>query len=207
MLMLASGRVRRLFAMQTFLTLVIAVGGIATGVGAIWAALVARRQAQVTERSLAQTERSLSEQAQNFREQNERARLTLEYDLLSRLQGRAMSPYFLSCRRVSAKYLLDNASFEGDDMAEPPQSLPGATFEMCNFFEDVGELLRLGVLRAEPVWNRFRVWAQAYWLLCKPSIKKMREEGEDPAAYEHFEYLYRVMADLDRKRDIAAPTQ
>ena len=35
--------------MDTFLTLVIALGGIATGIGAIWAALVARRQAQVTE--------------------------------------------------------------------------------------------------------------------------------------------------------------
>ena len=54
--------------METLLTLTIAVSGIITGIGAIWAAFVARRQAQVTERSLAQTERSLVEQ-------NERSRL------------------------------------------------------------------------------------------------------------------------------------
>jgi hypothetical protein len=53
--------------MDTLLTLVIAIGGIATGIGAIWAALAARRQAHVTERSLGQTERRLTEQGQILR--------------------------------------------------------------------------------------------------------------------------------------------
>jgi hypothetical protein len=57
-------RIGRPFAMDTFLTLVIALGGIATGIGAIWAALASRRQAQLTEQSLAQTERSLAEQGE-----------------------------------------------------------------------------------------------------------------------------------------------
>ena len=35
--------------MESIFTLVIALGGIATGIGAIWTALVARRQALVTE--------------------------------------------------------------------------------------------------------------------------------------------------------------
>jgi hypothetical protein len=38
--------------MDTLLTLVLALGGIATGIGAIWTASAARRQAQLTERSL-----------------------------------------------------------------------------------------------------------------------------------------------------------
>ena len=67
--------------MNTFLTLVIALGGIATGIGAIWAAAVARRQAQVTEQSLA-------EQRQFLLEQNERARLNLSVDLLFRYSDR-----------------------------------------------------------------------------------------------------------------------
>ena len=78
--------------MDTFLTLVIALGGIATGIGAIWAARrqgqIGERQAQITERSLALTERGLAEQ-------NERARLTLEYDLLTRTVDRLETPYFL----------------------------------------------------------------------------------------------------------------
>jgi hypothetical protein len=73
--------------MDTLLTLIIALGGIATGIGAIWAALVARRQAQVSERSLA-------EQGQIFHEQNERARLSLEVDLMYKLQERFDSNAF-----------------------------------------------------------------------------------------------------------------
>jgi hypothetical protein len=49
--------------METVLTLLIAVGGISTGIGAIWTAWVARRQAKFTERSLDQTERSIAEQS------------------------------------------------------------------------------------------------------------------------------------------------
>jgi hypothetical protein len=71
--------------MDTLLTLIIALGGITTGIGAIWAAVVARRQAQVTERSLT--------------EQIERARLTLEYDLLTRLFARQSSVRALHHKR------------------------------------------------------------------------------------------------------------
>ena len=66
------GTIRRLFATDMLLTLVIAVGGIATGIGAIWTVMLARRQldelrqflkeqneigrrqAQITEQSLAE---------------------------------------------------------------------------------------------------------------------------------------------------------
>jgi hypothetical protein len=78
---------------------------------------------------------------------------------------------------------------------------------VLSFFEEVGELLREGVLRAETVWNRYGSAAQAYWLVCKPTIEMERKKWEDPTLYELFEYLCRVMAELDRKRGIPAPTQ
>src|SRR5215212_3430293 len=144
--------------MDTLLTLVIAVGGIATGIGAIWAAVAARRQAQLTERSLTQTERSLSEQVQTLREQNERARLTLEYDLLNRLSVRIDdTPYFRSTRRAAAKYLLDNAFVDDDVVAL--ERLNTALVAVCNVLEEVGEMLRLEVLRDYPVWSRYGGWA------------------------------------------------
>src|ERR671933_2468296 len=110
--------------MDTFLTLVIALGGIATGIGAIWAALAARRQGQVTERqaqltelSLAQTERSLSEQGQILREQNERARLSLEVDLMYKLQERFDSQRFQNLRKGHVTYLTENC-FVDDRIVE-----------------------------------------------------------------------------------------
>jgi hypothetical protein len=128
---------RRSFAMDTFLTLVIALGGIATGIGAIWAALAARRQTQVTERSLA--------------EQNERSRLNLEVDLLTKMAGRWEMPHFLSRRRAAADYLLENA-IVGEEIVEVPR-LPRAVFDVCNFFEELGDLQGLGALQDESVWN------------------------------------------------------
>jgi hypothetical protein len=56
--------------MEPLLTLVIALGGIATGIGAIWTAVVTRNLARLTEESL--------------REQNERARINLEVDVMQR---------------------------------------------------------------------------------------------------------------------------
>src|SRR5215210_208066 len=223
--------------MDTFLTLVIAVGGIATGIGAIWAAVAARRQAQISERqaqlterslaeqsqafqeqtevarrqtqlteqSLAQTERSLAEQSQNLREQNEQARLTLEYDLLTRLGERAENPHFLSRRRAAAKYLLGNAFKDGEVVQL--ERLNNALSDVCDFFEEVGEMQRLGVLRAELVWNRFGLPIQALWLLCKSAIEKQRQEWETPALYEEFEGLVGVVAELDHARGVTAPTR
>jgi hypothetical protein len=111
--------------MDTFLTLVIALGGIATGIGAIWAAMLARSQARLTERSLAEQRQSFQEQTEIARrqsqltersliDQNERSRLNLELDLLYRLRDRFESSYFLSRRRRAAKYATDNFAVEGD---------------------------------------------------------------------------------------------
>ena len=126
--------------MDTFLTLVIALGGITTGIGAIWAAWAARRQgqvtegqAQLTEQSLAQTERSLAEQGQILREQNERARLTLEVDLMYRLEERFDSPRFWNIRKRHVTYLKDNCFV--DDQIVGVQHLDAATEQIFDFFE------------------------------------------------------------------------
>jgi hypothetical protein len=210
--------------MDTFLTLVIALGGIATGIGAIWAAMLARSQARLTERSLDEqrqsfqeqteiarrqaelTEQSLAQTERSLAEQNERARLNLELDLLTRLADRFESPHFLSRRREAAKYLLDNAFLEEDTKMVEVPSLNRSVIDVCSLFEDVGELLRLGVLSIQSVWTRFGVPGKAYWYLCKPGIEKVREEWEDPSPFEEFEYLSRMWAEVDDQRGIGPPT-
>jgi hypothetical protein len=189
---------------DTFLTLVIALGGIATGIGAIWAAWAARRQGQVTERqaqlteqSLAQTERSLAEQAQILREQNERARLSLEVDLLYRLEERWDSQRFWNIRKRHVTYLKENCFV--DDRVVGVEYLDAATEQILDFFEEVGYLTRIGVLRLEHVWYR---WSGVLtdWALCEPAIKRLRDESSDPRVYEELENLKRRMADLQRQR-------
>jgi hypothetical protein len=82
-----------------------------------------------------------------------------------------------------------------------------AAIDVCSFYDELGELQRLGVLRAELVWNRFGVLGQAYWPLCKPAIEKMREEDKEPTYFEDFEYLMRLIVDMNRERGVPAPTQ
>ncbi len=190
--------------METFLTLVIELGGIATGIGAIWAALAARRQGQVSERqvqlteqSLAQTERSLAEQGQILREQNERARLSLEVDLMYKLQERFDSQRFLNLRKRHLAYLKENLLVE--DKVLEVHHLDAATEQILDFFEEVGYLTRIGVLRLDQVWH---VWGgvRSDWQLCEPAVKKMRDERGDPRIYEELEHLARQMAELERQR-------
>jgi hypothetical protein len=187
--------------MDKLLTLVIALGGISTGVGAIWAALAARRQGQISERQAQITERSLPQTERSLAEQNERARLTLEYDLLTRMRERFESPQLRSSRRATAKYFLEN-TFVDDEVVEAP-SMANAAVEVCNFFEEAGEMVRLGILGAESVTSRYSVHGQAYWTLCRPAIEKLREEWELSTIYEEFEYLSRLMADLDPEQGAA----
>ena len=170
--------------MDTVLTLVIAVGGIATGIGAIWTAVAARHQAQLTERSLT--------------EQNERLRLNLEVDLLHRLEDRYDSQIFIGRRSAVATYYLNNA-FEGDDMVGV-ERLNEDAIDICNFFENVAYLQEIDALSAKTVWNVFSPDLQVHWALCKPAIEKDREEESEPMLYAGFERLSRLVADMEHER-------
>jgi len=78
---------------------------------------IGRHQVRVTEQSLS--------------EQNERARLSLAFDLIMRLRDCFDSPGFLRSRREAAKFLLDNAFVE--DAAEAPSlATNSAAMTVCN---------------------------------------------------------------------------
>jgi hypothetical protein len=139
--------------MEQLLTLLIAVGGIATGIGAIWAAVVARRQAQVTERSL-------TEQGRSLREQNERTRLSLESDLLDRLDERFSGERLLDRRRRLAKYIKEN--FIVDDDIQEVKHFNNAASEVFHFFEVAGQLTKAGAVEAETVFVRYGWWIWSY---------------------------------------------
>jgi hypothetical protein len=173
------------------LTLVIAVGGIATGIGAIWTAVLGRSQ--------------LLEQRRFLEEQNERARLTLEFDLLTRLEDRFQSPHFLARRRSAARHVLDALFAESD--AVEAGVFDRASYDVANFFENVGYLQRSGVLRAESVWHTFGMAARVYWAAYAPTARKMREEQNDPTVYEDFERLDRLVTDMSGERGMPPPTR
>ena len=132
---------------ESIFTLVKALGGIATGIGAIWTALVARRQALLTEQALLEQRRSL-------KEQEERARLSFEMDMLFRLADRFESPAFLQARRAAAGYVKERFFTDDGGLLEV-EYLDQTLARLLNFFEELGQFVRAEGLRAESVWTRF----------------------------------------------------
>jgi hypothetical protein len=174
--------------MEPLLTLVIALGGIATGIGAIWTAVVTRHLARLTEESL--------------REQNERARINLEVDVMQRLDERALSQRYLNYTKRSTTYIKENY-FVDDDILEVDH-LDLASSQILNFYEELGYLTRTGVLHLERVWNSYGGDLTMAWALWEPAVKKMREELKDPTIFEHTEYLYHQLLDLNRQRGLGS---
>ena len=180
--------------MEPLLTLVIALGGIATGIGAIWTAVVTRHLARVTERSVA-------EQSQSLREQNERARISLEVDLMYKLDERWDSQLFRNYRLRGLRYAKENY-FVDDDILEVDHLDPDTEL-LFDFFDELGYLTRTGVLQLERVWARFGQLPMA-WALYETAVKKDREEWNDPSLYENMEYLVHQIVDLDRQRGVGS---
>jgi hypothetical protein len=176
--------------MDTFLTLVIALGGITTGIGAIWAAMLARRQGRVTEQSL-------REQLKSFQEQNERARLALEVDMLlkffERFQGKGLS--LSETRRSAAKHIKDNF-FGGDNDLLEVDNLNKAGEDVLNFFELMGLLVRAATIDERLVQEMFSFRLVRYWELCKPAVERAREEDRSPDLWVNFEDLANRMIAL-----------
>jgi hypothetical protein len=128
--------------MELYLTLVIALGGIATGIGAICTATVARRQsnqqrqflqeqAATAQRQTQLAEEGLGEQRRSLEEQNERARLNLEADLMYKLRQQWTSRPYHDYRSKSLQYIKENLRVND----EVPPYIDGATKEILDFFE------------------------------------------------------------------------
>ena len=63
------------------------------------------------------------------------------------------------------------------------------------------------MLRAESVWHTFGMAARVYWAAYGPTVRKMREEENDPVVYEDFERLDRLVADFSSERGMPPPTR
>jgi hypothetical protein len=193
---------------DTFLTLVIALGGIATGIGAIWAALAARRQAQLTERSLAEQRQSFQEQTEvarrqaevaerSFAEQNEHVRLNLEVDLLLRLEDRYDGEHMQTIRRRAARYIRD--TFFSDGSLLEVNTVNRDVLEVFNFYEDLGYFVTIGAVSPYTAWRSFGLGCFAHWALGKAAVAKERERMKEPNFYQDWERLMEQLYELSRR--------
>jgi len=81
----------------------------------------------------------------------------------------------------------------------PPGSLPPAASDIANFWERVGYLVRAGHVDRSLVNQYFDASIRTWWGWLQPSTEFERVRDSDPAIYEHFEWLAKLMAEMDAK--------
>jgi hypothetical protein len=151
--------------------------------------VVTRRQARLTERSLAH--------------QEERARLSLEVDLLVKLEDRFNSPRLLDGRHRAAEYVKENFFVNDEDLLEVRHMNPAAE-DVLNFFEELGHLARFGAVHAESAKHRFGWRIKTYWALYESAIERLREESKEPELWVDLERLRHLIVDLSGQRGAKA---
>jgi hypothetical protein len=195
--------------METYFTFVLAIGGIATGIGAIWTALVARRQlgeqrrlleedAEIARRQAQVMEETLIQQRESLRSQNERARVSLEVEVMYKLWKQWESRTFQRYRHQNMQYVSDHFLVDGDLREVKQMDTSGRL--LFDFFDEIGYLTRSGVVSIERVTSTFGTPLRLGWALFESAIKLHREESSSPYRYTNCEDLYHRILDYDKAR-------
>lgn len=109
---------------------------------------------------------------------------------LEKQLGYFQSENFISSRRRLASDRLseDGASLRGWDLEEPPVS----AFEVLDFYEHVGLLVKKGHLEIYDCWHTFYEWAQPVYVDMQPLI-----EAPESAYADHYGDLRKLMRQMD----------
>jgi hypothetical protein len=116
-------------------------------------------------------------------------------------QAEALSDTWASERLNRSKLAVLLHLRESKDWASPPKQ-PSSV--VGNFWERVGYLVRKGHMRRDIVSAYLGTQATLWWVFLGPHAHQLREQQNDPAIYEHFEWLARAMAEIDRKAGVSS---
>jgi hypothetical protein len=97
-------------------------------------------------------------------------------------------------------------TFFAEDGTVEARGFNRAAYDVANFFAESATSTGAGCC-AESVWHTFGIPTRVYWTVYGPTIRKMREEQNDPTVYEGFERLDLLVADLSSERGIPPPTR
>ena len=85
------------------------------------------------------------------------------------------------------------------DGADPSQLPDGAATAILNWWEGVASLTRSRALGRKGIHAIYRLICQRWWLILAEHARRIRLEAADDAIFEDFEWLARLMAEMDRQ--------
>lgn len=72
--------------------------------------------------------------------------------------------------------------------------------EVLGFFEEMGLLLRKGVVSQEFVWETYSYYIEHYWPMLEANIREYRNSTGDDTWFENFQHLADSMQEYSKKR-------
>ncbi len=71
---------------------------------------------------------------------------------------------------------------------------------ICDYFEDLGLMLKRGIAPKYLTWSKFDRAILLYWQLLSPYVAWLRKEEGDPTYYNDFEYLWKKIARFEKNK-------
>ena len=143
------------------------------------AALAAAAAVWVSWRGIAKQNAQATASREDFK-------LSLAADLSMKLDDRFSTEGFRETRSLAAQSLLCGKKLVDAE-------------DVFDFFETVGLLVRTGALTNDLAYNFFFHWINLYWVAGQGHIQEKRKVSK--SLWEHFEYLYDVVQQLERMKD------
>lgn len=72
--------------------------------------------------------------------------------------------------------------------------------DVFDFFEDLGLLLRKGIIPIELVWSNYCHWILNYWVASQGYVNWARNKDADPTLYCEFEILFKRIRTYEERR-------
>ena len=136
---------------------------------------------------------------QNTKIQIELSRTTLGVELTLKFDDHFSSDDFVDARRTSASKVLEAINTTLNFRDEVTRVLIddyGEIEEILDFFEQIGYLVRKGILDKKFVWHTFSYWFFRYWHLTKGYIDV---RGKNSSVYKDLAFLNESMIEIEKE--------
>ena len=119
------------------------------------------------------------------------SRIIAAADFLLKLESRFCSIEMVKKRKKFMQILKD---------APEDYERMDAFRDVFDFFEDLGLLLRKGIIPKDLVWSDYCHWILNYWIAFQGYINWARKKDDDPTLYCEFETLFKRIRGYEERR-------
>jgi hypothetical protein len=93
------------------------------------------------------------------------------------------------------------------EATDPATVQSAAIGNLVDFWEDAGALVKAGHVERRLVYQSFNNVCRWWWAVLSPGVRGARNQTGDPSVGEHFEWLAKALAEMDKKAGVTVPLE